>query len=315
MIDLSIVIVSYHCRELLLQTVESIYQVTKSWPVQPEVIVVENGQDGGGRAVKERFKEVQLVEDGENRGFAGGNNVGAKLATGRYVLLLNPDTICLPETFQPMMEFMDTHPRCGICGPRVLNEQRCHTTNPQYASTPASMLKDTFWHRLAGRPQKQNKPTEPCLSDFAHGSCMMIRRELYQQLGGLDERLFMYCEEYEFSCRALREGWETWFVPAGAVIHLGEGASSGYLPRVMPLRLHSAMVVFGRQRGWCWMLAFRFASLCNLLVDVLTALVRIFRRRGKDKPLDRLNGIFRTLLVAVLPLKVGSSLIYRRTSK
>lgn len=303
---LSIIIVSYNCKELLIKTIESIIDKGLT---NYEIIIIENGSDGGAKAVSEKYSQVKIGINENNAGFAAANNTGFNISIGEYILLLNPDTVVLPNTVDPMIQFMEANKTCGICGPKILNVDRKHTTNPCYEINPVELISSLFLKRLLRIDRSQQKPQKSCKAAYVHGSCMLIRREVYEVLGGLDETLFMYCEEFEFSNRARIYGWETWYVSDAEVIHFGEGASESGLRWAIPLRWHSALKVYGRYKNRLWMASLRFAGLLNLTVDFIAAISRYLISKEHGNLSERLKGLFTAVLVLLLPVEIGIRII------
>lgn len=301
---LSIIIVSYNCKELLSKTIESIY--TNS-TIDYETIVVENGTDGGALSASLISSKIIVIVNKYNSGFAAANNEGFKKSTGKYILLLNPDTIILPNTILPLLAYMEENKKCGICGPKILNKDGLHTTNPCEALQPQKLFRDIFFNRLFKLSNDQLKPEQSSECAYVHGSCMLIRREVYEALGGLDESLFMYCEEFEISSRAREAGWKTCYVSDADVIHLGEGASSEALEWVLPLRWHSAIKVYSRYRNFLWMIYLRFAGLLNICVDLLSVISKVGHNRHKFK--NQIRAFLTTLMVILLPSKTAYKFI------
>ncbi len=302
----SVIIVSYNCKDILMETATSLLD---SGFDNYEMIIVENGDDGGAEHAAGIFPSIKVVMNDRNIGFAAANNKGARLASGDYILLLNPDTIVLPNTIKPMIDFMKSKGGCGICGPKILNSAGLHTTNPCPALSPSKMLSDLFLRRLLRLVKPDSKSEKSCRADFVHGSCMLIKRDVYEALGGLDESLFMYCEEFEFCTRALREGWETWYVSDAEVIHLGEGASDESLRWAIPLRWHSALSVYGRYRSTGWVLALRFTAMLNLLADFAGVVAASFAGKLRGSFSERMRGMCIALLTLLLPVEIGAKFI------
>lgn len=299
---ISILIVSYNCRELLRQTLDSIYATLDD---DFEVVVVENGSDGGAEEVVTHYPQTKLILNPINSGFAAANNIAFRHSQGKYVLLLNPDTLVSSNTIDPMIRFMDSNPKCGICGPRVLDIDRRHTTNPCFAFDPTDMFRDLVYKRVLRRPRQATQPNSSCIVDYAHGCCMLVRRNVYEDLGGLDETLFMYCEEFEFSSRARAKGWETWFLADAEVIHQERPSlQPGYLWAI-PLRWHSALRVYGRYRTSTWMVCFRAAAIGHLALDVASAFVRHLTGRSKGPLMGILRANMATFFVLLVPVELG----------
>jgi GT2 family glycosyltransferase len=226
--DVSVVIVSWNVRDLLKQTLESLYRETHD--VTFESIVVDNGStDGSVKLVQQAWKQVRLIPLPENKGFAVGNNVGFKEARGRYVLLLNSDTIVLPTTLYGMTRFLDAHPETGCIGCRHLNpDGTLQRSMDNFPSLLNDFLSYSELHRL---PFLQSflQQRFPWWSehdqlrevDWVNGACMMVRREVIEQIGGLDEGYFIYAEEIDWCYRMRQAGWRVCFTPEAEIIHIG----------------------------------------------------------------------------------------------
>ena len=234
-IDLSIIILNYNTKELLGDCLHSIRSSKKN-NYSYEVIVVDNAStDGSAQMVKKEFKEVELIVNQKNLGFAAGNNKGFKKSRGRYLLLLNPDTIVQPETLKTMIDFMDKHPKVGAATCRVeLPDGRlddaCHRGFP----TPWNAF--TYFSGLAKIFPKVKLFTGYTLTHFplnrTHeidsgvGAFLMIRRKAGEEVNWLDEDYFWYGEDLDFCYRLKQKGWRVMFVPKIKIIHY-KGVSSG----------------------------------------------------------------------------------------
>ncbi len=258
-VDLSIVIVSYNVRDLLAQCLRSINKpqgqenrlrrpegtsesesltqgqahggIVGSGVAGPslEIFVVDNASgDGSAAMVRDTFPFVRLVENPENRGFAAANNQAFSLACGRYVMMLNPDTIARPGALETLVRFMDEHPQAGACGGRLLYGDGSGQHSAFAFPTLAQIWLDFFpgnWRlgesRINGRyPRSWYTRGEPFQVDHPLGADMLVRREAAEQVGWLDERFFIYCEEIDWSIRIKRAGWQIWAVPQSEIVHL-----------------------------------------------------------------------------------------------
>lgn len=226
--DVSVVIVNWNTRDLLQQTLESLHRETHH--VDFETIVVDNGSaDGSVELVRQEWEHVRLIALPENRGFAGGNNVGFREARGRYVLLLNSDTIVLPTTLDGMVRFLNGHPGAGCIGCRHLNpDGTLQRSMDSFPSLLNDFLSYSELHRLpVFLPLLRRR--FPWWSDhdrvrevgWVNGACMMVRREVIEQVGGLDEGYFIYAEELDWCYRMYQAGWTVHFTPEAEIIHIG----------------------------------------------------------------------------------------------
>jgi N-acetylglucosaminyl-diphospho-decaprenol L-rhamnosyltransferase len=204
-----------------------------------EVILVDNASSDATLAVVKPFAGIRLVANRENIGFAAAINQASRLAQGRYLLLLNPDTVVHDQAIDHLVHFMDVHPPVGICAPRVLAADGRIRHNCFAFETPWSF----FWfgvgvgplRRVRGWMLRRNRwditATVPQGVEAVTGAALLVRRALFERLGGLDARFFMYCEDGDFCYRARQQGWETMLVPDAVVTHSG-GAST---PQNAPL--------------------------------------------------------------------------------
>jgi GT2 family glycosyltransferase len=282
----SVVIGNWNTRDLLGQTLESLHAATRS--VTFETIVVDNGShDGSAELVHCEWPNVELVVLPENRGFAVANNLGFYRARGRYVLLLNSDTIVLPTTLSGLVDVLDNYPEVGCVGARHLNADG----SLQRSIDSPGLLNEFFFnselHRLRifhpflrRRFEWWGPHDEPCRPGWVNGACMMVRRDVIDDIGGLDENFFIYAEEVDW-CHRMREvGWQVHFTPAAEVVHLGGQAMDNAADRRIVLRYSGQLRFFGKHYGVSTRAAFRvliagFAVVRLLLILVLVPLDRV----------------------------------------
>ena len=232
-IDLSIVIVSYNVRELLAACLESVFSLQYSVSsatngLNTEVLVVDNAShDGSAAMVRERFPSVHVIENLENRGFAAANNQAFLQTTGRYVLMLNPDTTVRPGALETLVKFMDDHPRVGACGGKLFYGDGTLQHSAFRFPTLSQIFLDFFplnWRltdsRLNGRyPREWYARGELFQVDHPLGADFLVRRKTAEQVGWLDDKFFIYCEEIDWAIRIKRAGWQIWCVPQAEIVH------------------------------------------------------------------------------------------------
>jgi GT2 family glycosyltransferase len=238
-VSVTICIVTYHARELLRKCLNSLYEGTR---LDLEIIVVDNGsKDGVGDMLAADFPQVHFIENTRNLGYTQPMNQALKAGTGRYLLQLNPDTLVFPGAVDRLVEFLESHPGVGICGPKVLN--RDYTLQKpcrRGESRPWAVI--SYFTGLASLFPKSKFFGEYLMSykdpDEVHpvagvaGSCMLIRREVVEQIGYLDERFFAYQEDADLCFRARQAGWQVYYMPEAQIIHYGSMGGS----RVEPIR-------------------------------------------------------------------------------
>ncbi|RMF48367.1 MAG: glycosyltransferase family 2 protein, partial [Anaerolineae bacterium] len=228
-LDISVIIVNWNTRQLLAQAIRSVQQTFGKLSV--EIIVVDNGStDGSQDMLRSHFPLVKVVQNTENVGFARANNQGARLARGEFLLLLNSDAELYPNAMQSMLEVMRAHPKAGIVGANLRNPggsfQASHTPFPTL--TQEFLILSGLGRALYGAHYPSRGPEEdigPQRVDYIEGACMLIRREPYLEVGGMDEGYFMYAEEVDLCYTFVQHGWEVWYQPAARVLHHGGGSS------------------------------------------------------------------------------------------
>jgi GT2 family glycosyltransferase len=250
--------------------------------------VVDNGStDGTPAAIRSQFPLVRVVEPGQNRGFAGGNNVGLQLATGRFLCLLNPDTLPRPGSLAALVAFLVGRPTIGAVGPRLLNADGSEQAVGFRFPSLAQIVLDFFplGGRFAETALNGRYPAaprdRPFPIDFPLGACIVARREAVVATGPLDEGYFMYSEEVDWCRRMQLAGWPIWCLPTAEVVHLG-GQSVAQAPARMYVELHRSRLRYYR----CYHSAL-FVMLARLLTGV--AMVKETARAWGDARRGRLT--------------------------
>lgn len=240
---LLIVIVNYKTPELTIDCLRSLEPEIATVAGGCRVVVTDNASgDGSAETIEAAIHDngwsswAQSKPLPRNGGFAYGNNEGIRPALSsndppEYFYLLNPDTRVLPGALMALVDFLDAHPRAGIVGSRVENEDgsvrrsvfRFHTVCGEVEGCARIGLVSKFLKSSIVAPPVPDKAEK---AEWVSGSSMVVRREVFQQIGLLDEAYFMYFEETDFCFRADRAGWECWYVPQARIIHL-VGQASG----------------------------------------------------------------------------------------
>lgn len=220
----SIVILNYNTRDLLRQTLSSIDS-----KVPFEVIVVDNASsDGSVGMVKKEFPHVKLIEAKSNDGFAAGNNQGVRSARGENIMLLNSDTQFVGDSLSPLVQYFDQKPLVGVVTPKLITpdgriDWSCHRGFPTIwnSLTYFSKIYKFFpsWSRLGGYHQTWKNLSKAHEVDVVSGAAMLIKREVWDQVGSLDERFFMYAEDIDYCLRVKQAGWQIHYQPEAKVIH------------------------------------------------------------------------------------------------
>lgn len=240
--DISVVIVSYNVRQLLLACLRSVDVGLRAGGLSAEIIVVDNAStDGSPEAVATAFPQVRLIVNRRNSGFAAGNNVGIAASSGRYVLLLNPDTEVISDAISTMFSFLEANPRIGVVGPRLLNSDgSLQSSRRRFPTLATALIESTVLQRYVpaglGVLRRyycldQDDDSEQDV-DWLVGAALMVRREAIDAVGPMDERFFLYSEELDWCRRIVEGGWRVVYMPSASVTH-HYGQSSG---QDLPLR-------------------------------------------------------------------------------
>ena len=224
-IDLSVIIVSYNVENFLHLCLESVYAATKN--IQVEVIVIDNASaDKSVDMVRKQFPSTRVIANVDNLGFGKANNQAAKLAKGRYLCILNPDTIVSQNTFEQFIELHESNPNLAISGPQLTDGtgQFLRESKRGLPTIQAAVFKSLGLFKLSPSlfgqyynlrlPQNQSGKT-----DVLSGAFMFLRKRLYDQLAGFDENFFMYGEDIDISHRSLKLGLTNFYLSETKVIH------------------------------------------------------------------------------------------------
>jgi hypothetical protein len=260
--DLSIVIVTWNVRDLLAACLRSIAPRIAS-PDTPEpaqdkptaeVIVVDNAStDGTAEMLTGEFPWVKLIQPQRNTGFSAGNNLGLAAAQGRYVLVLNPDTLVLDSALASMTGHMDRHPDTGVLAPRLLNpDGTVQSSRRRFPTLWTAFFESTWLQPIAPRRVLEryymldlaDDATTPV--DWAQGTALLVRHEVIAQVGGFDEGFFMYSEELDWQRRIRAAGWPIVYFPEARIVHYG-GKSSEQVIALRHIAFQTSKVRYFRK--------------------------------------------------------------------
>jgi GT2 family glycosyltransferase len=243
--DLSIIIVNWNSAGYLEKCLETVYENTQG--VQFEVIVVDNASFDGCREMLEtRFPMVTFIQSGANLGFSGANNLGFERSSGRALLFLNPDTEVVGNALDVMLRVLNRSSKAGIVGARVLNSDR--TIQTSCVQRFPSILNQTFDAELLrnlfpkakfwGTRPLFEKQQGPVAVEMITGACLLIKRELFEEVRGFSTEYFMYSEDVDLCYKARRAGYENYYVDDAIVVHHGGGSSA-----TADQKIHAAIAI------------------------------------------------------------------------
>jgi len=253
---LAIILVNWNTADLLVQCLESVRSSAAGREAQ--IVVVDNAsEDDSVTRLRERFPDVEVIENTRNVGFAKANNEGAARCSADLLVLLNTDTIVSPDSLKRMAEFMDENPEVGILGPRLLGSdglpQSSCRTEPSALSAflEATLLGRLFRRsRFFGRAEMTWFDHRSTIdADYVSGACLMIRRALWEELGGFDGSFFFYGEDADLCRRARKTGARVVFYGDAEITHLGGGSAQRVGPKAAVEGYRSAFLFVRKHRG------------------------------------------------------------------
>ncbi len=252
--SLAVVIISFNVRKLLKECLESVYRETKR--TRLDVWVIDNhSRDDSVQMLKESFPQVHLIENEENLGFTRANNQAIAKCQSDLILLLNPDTLIQDGALDKMVQFMEEHPDVGVSGCRVLNEDgslqlacRRSVPSPAVAFYRLSGLSRLFPNSKAMARYNLTylDPDKPHEVDAVSGAFLLIRKQVVDQIGMLDEDFWIFGEDIDWCIRAKKTGWKVMYYPDARIVHY-KGIGCGTNSRKTSYEFYRAMYLFHKK--------------------------------------------------------------------
>jgi N-acetylglucosaminyl-diphospho-decaprenol L-rhamnosyltransferase len=260
----SVIIVSYNTREILRNCLDALFENSKG--IAMEVFVVDNNSaDNSASMVRQDFPSIRLIANNKNLGFAAANNQAFALASGRYIILLNPDAYIRPASIEHCIAFMDRTAQCGLAGGKIISPEG--RLEPSARRFPSALSKLLTLSGLSGK-----FPHSPILNrhefgGFAHdhplevdwvpGTFSIIRKEMLDAIGTFDERFYIYYEETDLCLRAKKAGWKVFFIHDAEVMHIGGACSKtrkemtfdNKAAQVLTFRMRSEWLYYHKNKG------------------------------------------------------------------
>jgi GT2 family glycosyltransferase len=319
-IDLSIVVLTWNGRDLVMNCLGSIERelLADGGCLATETLVVDNGsEDGTVAAVRERFPWAQVIALPRNVGFAAGNNAGLRRARGRYVCLLNNDTVVLPGGFETCVRFLDEHPAVGAVGPQLVHPSgRRQNSIHNFPSillevVPRGVLETLFPRRY---PSKRFAHGQPLDVEALLGACMFVRRAVVEQVGEMPEDYFFFLEETDWFFQIRRAGWRVVHHPAAELVHLHGASTKQRVPLPTRVEYHRSLYHFFHKNHGRWQAAVvmairvtKLALACALSVPLLPFSARERARWAQRIGLLRWHALGRPASWGLAGLRRGAS--------
>ena len=276
---LSVVILNYNVRYFLELCLKSVNEAIKN--LEAEIIVVDNNsEDESCEMIRKNFPNVILIENKENFGFSKGNNIGVAKSKGEYICILNPDTVVPEDIFESLLDFISNKTNAGIVG--------CKLINGRGDFLPESKRNIPFvkvaFKKMLGNPKEYYgnhlDENETGKVDVLVGAFMLIKREVYQGVGGFDEDYFMYGEDIDLSYKVIKAGYDNYYYGVSKVIHF-KGEST-LRDQLYAKRFYGAMQIFYKKH-------FKKNIVFSFLVGLGIRVVYLFRKMPvvNKKSIDR----------------------------
>lgn len=286
----SVIIVNYNVKYFLEVCLHSVTRAAHGFAA--EIIVVDNNsQDGSCEMVREKFPHIVLIENKENKGFSKANNQGVDIAAGEYILFLNPDTVMPEDFFRKTIGYMDTHPKAGALGPRLIDGKGIFAPDSKksFPTLSVAIFKTTGINKIFSRSPYFNKyyavhigehqqAAVECLS----GCCMLVRRHVIEEIGGaFDEDYFMYCEDVDLAWRIQKAGYENIYFPGATLIHYkGESTRKATLSYVRIFNEALSIFVkkhYSKQQAGLFVLMINVGIVLRAILGALKQVLKVLR--------------------------------------
>jgi N-acetylglucosaminyl-diphospho-decaprenol L-rhamnosyltransferase len=283
---ISVVIVSYEVRELLLACLYSIEKAPGGIENIEIIVVDNNSSDGSAEAVRQNFPYVKVIDNKFNSGFSAGNNQGIALAKGKYIFLLNPDTEVVGDALHDLERYLDNHPACSLVAPQLLNSDGSIQVSAWKNHRVSTLIVETFYlHKFINTinypPDCFEREFEPL---SLSGAALFFRKSLTEEIGMLDEQLF-WMEDIDFCFRARQRGKLAYFLNAKVVHHSGQSQKKNYnisisnqlISKLKYFRKHTGRLAAGLANLSC----FLFVCSRILAFSVVSPFGKLYRMKAK----------------------------------
>lgn len=269
--SLTVVVVNWNTKDLLRDCLRSVFEAEGSESY--EVIVVDNAsQDGSAEMVGAEFPQARLVREESNVGFAVANNDAIRLSDAEFILLLNSDTLVPEKSLADMVGYMKEHPAVGVLGCKILNPDGSPQDSsghfPSMTAVTFTKLNRALGGRLSFLPVSHRPVTKEAAVDWVTGACLMARKTAIDKAGLLDENIFMYFEDIDWSYRIKRAGWEVRVITTAAITHFGGQSAKKSDGSLLYEYRRAQFILFKKHKGFCSRSALRIVIMASALVGL-----------------------------------------------
>jgi len=295
--DVSIIIVNWNTKKLLLDCICSIYETVKN--ISFEIWLVDNASsDGSVEAVKQNYPDVKIIQNKKNLGFAAANNIALERMCGQYALLLNTDTILTNRAVEDIFDFMEKNQGAGMACGQLLNQdgskQNSIANFPGIGSLLCNeiLLQILFPRKFPGKRKQYKKPVDV---DSCIGACLMVRKKAMDEVGLLDKRYFFFFEETDWAYRMKQAGWKIYFVPSARIFHI-QGQTVGHNAGSRIMFYRSRYIYFKKWRRNSYFLI-RFIIFVRLLINAILSLAGVVATIGMHVGVKKKLSVYSRLIL------------------
>ena len=285
--DISIIIVNWNTKDLLHNCLTSIFETISG--IRYEIICVDNASDDGSAVMmQEKWPQVRLIRNKENLGFGVANNQGFRIMTGRYALLLNTDTILTEHAVNKLFAFMEDHPKAAIACGQLLNADGSKQNSIANFPSLFTLLTNTsLLEYLLPKyfPSKRYHHRNPIEIDSAIGACLIIRKQVIDEVGMFDEQYFFFFEETDLAYQMRSAGWKIYQVPDAFIYHL-QGQSIGHNIRSRIEFYRSRYRFFHKWKRPTYYVFVRFVTAFRLFLEWLSMSIAVAGTLGLNKHIN-----------------------------
>ncbi len=275
--DLSIIIISWNTKNYLYDCITSIQANTKS--IVYEIIVVDNASsDDSVQMLKDCFENIVLILNKKNIGFAKANNTALPFAKGRYILMLNSDTIVRPNALNNAVKYLDENTSIGVLTPKILNKDESiqhplYTKNPTLLSEfiEAFGLSKLFKNNLFGTRLAKDK-----IENVVHacGCSLFVRKEVVDEVGGLDEKLIFSYEDVDYCRRIKAKNWQIIYYPFSSIVHFGGGSREVYNNQAINYILYSKINYFSKYHNDVYVFILKLVLIFGAITKLFFVIIK-----------------------------------------
>lgn len=243
---ISIIIVNFNTGKFIFRCIDSISKFLLEDNQDKEIIVVDNNSSDGSCEKLKIRKDIRLVENNENLGFARAVNRGLQIAKGDFIFILNPDTVLTKDSVGHLFEFARQNKEVGIVAPKLLNPDGSVQPSCYHDPTLLAALREYFWGIRDSFQKYAPKGSVPVRVDAVVGAAMLIPRKVINRVGTFDERYFMYFEDLDYCRRVRKEGFNVYYLPKSKIYHEHGGVTRTVPASARRWLIESSIVYHGK---------------------------------------------------------------------